>query len=209
MNELLVKDPAHNSETILQKLTSNAKVFFQKLPEEIQNQLLMDRDPHGNIQLAQIDTQDLFIEMTKKRLKEMNYKGKFSPLSHYFGYEGRSANPSPFDADYTFSLGYCAALLINEQHSGYMACIKNLKADSEEWEIYGLPITSLLNMEERQGKKKPVIKKALVDLNSPIFHYFDKIRDSWLLEDHFNSPGPIQYFGGDAVCNIKNFTIHL
>lgn len=209
LNFHLAEDPSLNNTSILEKLKPEVQSFFKKLPESIQVQLLLDRDPHGNIQLAKIDTEDLLIEMTKNKLNEKKYKGQFRPISHYFGYEGRSANPSPFDAEYTFALGQCSALLINEKHSGYMACIKNLKKSSQDWEVYAIPITSLLNIEERHGKQKPVIKKALVDLNGNLFKYFDQLRDSWQFEDHYNAPGPIQYFGSEAICKTKNFTIQL
>lgn len=200
---------ANNQEKIEDQLSVPSKELFQSLPKNIRDQLLMERDPHGNIQLAKINTQDLLIEMAQERLKKLQFKGKFSPVSHYFGYEGRASNPSPFDAEYTFSLGYCAALLLHFDYSGYMACIRGLKNKAKKWDLYGLPITSFLNFENRHGKEKPVIAKALVDLNSQIFHHFQEKRDQWLFEDLYNAPGPIQYFGDDSLCNTRNFTLNL
>lgn len=197
-----------NENEIAAQLTPESQKLFHSLPKQIQNQLLMERDPHGNIQLAKINTQDLLMEMVKTKLESLKFNGQFNPISHYFGYEGRASNPTPFDAEYTFSLGCCAALLLHFNYSGYMACIRGLKNKAEKWDVYGLPITSFLNFEKRHGKEKPVIAKALVDLNSEIFHHFEQKRNQWLFDDLYNAPGPIQYFGDDSLCNIRNFTLN-
>ncbi|MCB1108798.1 MAG: diphosphate--fructose-6-phosphate 1-phosphotransferase [Chlamydiia bacterium] len=180
-------------------LSPASKQAYSSLPEGIQKQLLLDRDPHGNVQVSHINTESLVAEMVQSELKKREFKGKFSPVLHFFGYEGRAGLPTNFDATYTYALGHVAALLINHGYSGYMAAVQNLKAHSSEWVIKGVPITSMLNMEVRKGKSKPVIKKALVDLDGALFQAFAAQRDAWALEDHYNYPGPIQFFGDPAI----------
>lgn len=180
-------------------LTAESKRVFQGLPSEIQKQLLLDRDPHGNVQVSLIDTEQLLMFTVKKELdkrkKEGTFKGKFAPLNHFFGYEGRCSFPSNFDAQYCTALGFTAALIVNEKLTGYMACVGNLEKPAEEWTIGGLPITMLMNIEMRKGKEKPVIQKALVDLKGAPFAYFKKHREEWAIQDDYSFPGPIQFFG--------------
>lgn len=209
LNDLLAKDKHSDHHSVLKFLSEDSHSLFSSLPENIQKQLLLDRDPHGNIQLAKIDTQDLLIEMTEQKLKKIAFEGKFNPVSHYFGYEGRCAHPSIFDAEYTYALGHVAALLVQLGYTGYMASIKNLKKNVLNWEIYALPITSLLHLEHRHGKDKPVIKKALVNLKGKPFLAYQKYREKWLAADSYQNPGPIQYFGDSKICNERNFFLKL
>lgn len=179
---------------ILSFLAEEQKKTFSSIPEKIQEQLLLDRDPHGNVQVSKIETEKLFLDTVKKELKTRgDYKGKFSAVQHFFGYEGRSAFPSNFDAHYCYSLGHVAALLIDGNFTGYMCCIRNLTQSVEKWEAMGLPITMLMNLETRHGKKKPVIRKALVDLEGKSFFEFQKISSRWGLDDDYRYPGPIQF----------------
>lgn len=186
--------------TKIQKaLDAPALATFNYLPENIQQQLLLDRDPHGNVQVAQIETEKLFIETVKKELKERGFTGKFSPVSHFFGYEGRAGFPTLFDSYYTYSLGVTAACLIKEGFTGYMTAIKGLIAPVENWQPMAVPLTSLMHMEERKGVLKPVIEKALVDLNGQAFKTFCSRRENWTNQDEYCFPGPIQYFGDPFV----------
>lgn len=182
---------------------------FESLPVSIQQQLLLDRDPHGNVKVSQIETEKLLIETVKKELKNRGFEGKFNALGHFFGYEGRSGLPSNFDANYCYSLGYVTALLINEGLTGYMSCIGNLTADVEKWVAKGIPITSLMNIEERHAKQKPVIKKMLVDLDSKAFMYLQKNTEKWALEDLYVYPGSIQYFGDKKVTDSVPMFLYL
>lgn len=190
----------------------NAKVFAS-LPALIKAQLLMDRDPHGNVQVSRIETEKLLIEMIKTRLEEMKsqgqYVGKFSELAHFFGYEGRCAFPSNFDADYCYSLGYNAFALINFGLTGYLSSIKNLTKPAGEWVAGGTPLTMMMNMEKRHGEFKPVIQKALVELQGPVFKKLEMNRENWALNDKYKFPGAIQYFGPSAVCDLTTVTLQL
>ena len=192
--------------------TQNAKVF-SSLPDMIKAQLLMDRDPHGNVQVSKIDTEKLLIEMVKQRLKALKvqgkYNGKFSDQAHFFGYEGRCAMPSNFDADYCYSLGYNAFALIQAGLTGYLSSVKNLTAPACEWKAGGVPLTMMMNMEKRHGVMKPVIQKALVDLNGPVFKAFEQRREKWALNDCYVFPGAIQYFGPCEVCDVTTLTLQL
>ena len=192
--------------------TQNAKVF-SSLPDMIKAQLLMDRDPHGNVQVSKIDTEKLLIEMVKQRLKALKvqgkYNGKFSDQAHFFGYEGRCAMPSNFDADYCYSLGYNAFALIQAGLTGYLSSVKNLTAPACEWKAGGVPLTMMMNMEKRHGVMKPVIQKALVDLNGPVFKAFEQRREKWALNDCYIFPGAIQYFGPCEVCDVTTLTLQL
>ncbi len=185
------------------RLSSKMGQLFQQLPLEIRRQILTDRDPHGNIQVSLIATEKLLIALTARELKEREkrgtYKGKFFPIAHFFGYEGRCGFPSSFDCNYCYSLGYMAALLIDEGVTGYMAYVENLKEPAAAWTGGGLPITSLLHLEERVGKLKPVIRKALVDLKGSAFALFAKEREKWAIEDAYLCPGPIQFYGDPAL----------
>lgn len=191
-------------------LSEKARETFDYLPEQIARQLLLDRDPHGNVQVSHISTESLLIHTVKKTLEaRSDYKGKFNPVNHFFGYEGRCCFPSNFDADYCYSLGFAAAVLIDSGHTGYMSIVHKLSQPAEEWEVGGIPITMLMNMEERKGKRKPVIQKALVDLDGEPFKRFAQKRDSWSVEDHYRYPGPIQLFGPDSLTNEKTYTLKL
>lgn len=199
--------------SVKQHLTQESRRCFESLPEQIQKQLLLERDPHGNVQVSLIDTEQLLIYTVKKELESRKqkgtFKGKFSALNHFFGYEGRAGFPSNFDAHYCYALGYTAALLVNHNLTGYMTCIRDLHRPVEEWKIAGLPITMLMNMEIRKGKEKPVIQKALVDLKGKPFSYFKKHQDAWALEDHYCYPGPIQFFGDPELVDSISFTMLL
>jgi pyrophosphate--fructose-6-phosphate 1-phosphotransferase len=187
--------------------------LLQILPPEIARQLLMDRDPHGNVQVSRIETEKLLIGMTEKKLASMKasglYKGKFNALGHFFGYEGRCAFPSNFDADYCYSLGFAAFVLIASGLTGYLSSVRNLTAPADQWTAGGVPLTMMMNMEQRQGSKKPVIKKALVELEGRPFTAFDASRDIWAVKTSFLFPGAIQYFGPPEVCDQPTKTIKL
>lgn len=195
------------------KLAHSAGEVFSSLPLEIQIQLLFDRDPHGNVQVSRIETEKLLIQMAEFKLcrmkEEGRYKGKFSAQAHFFGYEGRCAAPSNFDADYCYSLGYNAFALVRFGLSGYISSVKNLTASAEDWIAGGIPLTSMMNMEKRHGKFKPVIKKALVELDGEPFNKFKANRETWATEDLYLYPGPIQYFGPAEVADITAETLKL
>ncbi len=198
---------------ITQKLDKDNAKVFASLPDIIKAQLLMDRDPHGNVQVSKIETEKLLIEMVKVKLAQLKsegkYDGKFSDQAHFFGYEGRCAMPSNFDADYCYSLGYNAFALISAGLTGYLSCVKNLTKPAAEWLAGGVPLTMMMNMEKRHGKMKPVIQKALVELDGPVFKEFEKNREKWAKTDCYVFPGAIQYFGPSAVCDITTMTLQL
>ena len=199
--------------TIEQKLDLTNASVFNSLPDLIKAQLLMDRDPHGNVQVSKIETEKLLIEMVKTNLKKLKaegkYSGKFSEQAHFFGYEGRCAAPSNFDADYCYSLGYNAFALILGGFTGYLSCIKNLTEPANKWMAGGVPLTMMMNMEKRHGKMKPVIQKALVELDGPVFKEFEANREKWALNDCYVYPGAIQYFGPSEVCDVTTITLQL
>ena len=192
--------------------SENAKVF-SSLPTLIKSQLLMDRDPHGNVQVSKIETEKLLISMIEEKLKalkaEGKYSGKFSAQSHFFGYEGRCAFPSNFDADYCYSLGFNAFALISFGLTGYLSSVRNLTAPASEWIAGGVPLTMMMNMERRHGEMKPVIKKALVELDGPVFKQLEENREDWAMNDRYLFPGAIQYFGPSSVCDITTRTLQL
>jgi len=194
-------------------LSQDSYNILQSLPPEIASQLLLDRDPHGNVMVSRIDTEKLLMGMAEKHLAKLKekgiYKGKFSPIGHFFGYEGRCAFPSNFDADYCYSLGYTAFVLIAMGLTGYISSIKNLTAQARNWIAGGVPLTMMMNMEQRHGAKKPVIKKALVDLKGAPFKTFEAARDKWAVETDFQYPGAIQYFGPPEVCDEPTKTLKL
>ncbi len=194
-------------------LSPESREVYRDLPKGIARQLTLDRDPHGNVQVSLIETEKLLIEMVAKRLAKLkaagSYKGKFSAINHFFGYEGRCAIPSNFDANYTYSLGYTAALLISAGKTGYMSSVRNLTAPAEEWIAGGVPITMMMNMERRHGAMKPVIQKALVLLDGAPFKYFASKRDTWATTTSFVYPGPIQYYGPSEVCEQPTRTLKL
>ncbi len=191
---------------------ANAKVY-NSLPALIKTQLLADRDPHGNVQVSKIETEKLLIEMISTRLDELksqgSYIGKFSAQSHFFGYEGRCAFPSNFDADYCYSLGFNAFGLINFGLTGYLSSVRNLTKPATEWIAGGIPLTMMMNMEKRHGEMKPVIQKALVKLDGPVFKKLQENREDWALNDRYLFPGAVQYFGPSCVCDITTCTLQL
>ena len=194
-------------------LSSENSSVFKSLPALIKSQLLMDRDPHGNVQVSKIETEKLLISMIEEKLatlkKEGKYSGKFSTQSHFFGYEGRCAFPSNFDADYCYSLGFNAFALINFGMTGYLSSVRNLTESANDWIAGGVPLTMMMNMERRHGEMKPVIKKALVELDGPVFKKLEENREDWALNDRYLFPGAIQYFGPSSVCDITTVTLQL
>ena len=198
---------------ILAHLTEENRATFETLPEGVARQLSLDRDPHGNVQVSLIETEKLISDMVSAKLsqwkKEGKYNGKFSALHHFFGYEGRCAAPSNFDADYCYALGTSAALLIASGKTGYMAIVKNTTARTDEWKAGGVPITMMMNMERRNGEMKPVIRKALVELDGKPFKAFVAQRDQWAKETCYVYPGPIQYWGPAEVCDQPTKTLEL
>ena len=198
---------------ILGKLSAENAAIYESLPEGVARQLTMERDPHGNVQVSLIETEKLLSEMVGKKLaawkKEGKYTGKFAAQHHFFGYEGRCAAPSNYDADYCYALGTSAAQLVANGKTGYMAIVKNTTAPAEEWVAGGVPITMMMNMERRSGKMKPVIKKALVRLDGAPFKEFAAHRDEWAVKTSFVYPGPIQYFGPTEVCDQCTMTLRL
>ncbi len=201
-------------EYVKSMLTPASCELYRSLPKAIARQLTLDRDPHGNVMVSQIETEKLLIEMVSKRLAQLKangtYKGKFSALNHFFGYEGRCAIPSNFDADYCYSLGMTAVHLIAEGKTGYMALVRNLTKPAQEWIAGGVPITMMMNMEKRNGKMKPVIQKALVDLNGAPYLYFKAHRAEWAdANTSYIYPGPIQYYGPSEVCDLPTHTLRL
>ena len=194
-------------------LSSENASVFKSLPALIKSQLLMDRDPHGNVQVSKIETEKLLISMIEEKLaglkKEGKFSGKFSTQSHFFGYEGRCAFPSNFDADYCYSLGFNAFALINFGLTGYLSSVRNLTEPANDWIAGGVPLTMMMNMERRHGEMKPVIKKALVELDGPVFKKLEENREDWALNDRYLFPGAIQYFGPSSVCDITTVTLQL
>ncbi|MFA6812917.1 MAG: diphosphate--fructose-6-phosphate 1-phosphotransferase [Bacteroidaceae bacterium] len=204
---------SHQRDYIISKLSKENSDVFASLPEGVSRQLTMDRDPHGNVQVSLIETEKLLSEMVGIKLAqwkiEGKYVGKFAALHHFFGYEGRCAAPSNFDSDYCYSLGYTASELIANGKTGFMASVRNTTAPASEWTAGGIPITMMLNMERRNGKMKPVIKKALVTLDGAPFKAFAAQRDRWAIETDYVYPGPIQYFGSAEVCDQPTKTLQL
>lgn len=198
---------------IIGKLSPVNSKIYASLPETVARQLTLDRDPHGNVQVSLIETEKLLAEMVKTRLDELKaegkYNGKFSTITHFFGYEGRCATPSNYDADYCYSLGYTAAMLIAAGKTGYMSSVRNTTAPASEWIAGGIPITMMMNMERRHGEMKPVIQKALVKLDGAPFKFFAANREAWALETAYVYPGPIQYFGPTTVCDQASKTLQL
>ena len=195
------------------KLSAASANVYAQLPTAIQLQLSMDRDPHGNVQVSLIETEKLLAQLVKQRLSAMKaegkYVGKFSSQTHFFGYEGRCAAPSNFDADYCYSLGFNAAAIIGSGATAYMSYVGNLAKSADEWTAGAVPLTAMMNVEHRHGADKPVIKKALVELDDAPFKFFAANRDDWAVNTSFVYPGPIQYFGPSVVCDAKTETIKL
>jgi pyrophosphate--fructose-6-phosphate 1-phosphotransferase len=198
---------------IMERLTEPSARLFESLPQGIQEQLLWDRDPHGNVQVSRIETEKLIVEMAKARLKDLAsagaYKGKFDYQTHFFGYEGRCGFPSNFDADYCYSLGYTAFVLAASGLTGYLSSVKNLTASADKWIAGGVPLVSMMNMERRHGADKPVIKKALVELDGAPFKHFASLRGTWAESSDYRLPGPIQYFGPSEIVDKPTETLRL
>ena len=194
-------------------LSKESMAVFAILPVTIQQQLFLERDPHGNVQVSLIESEKLFSALVKdvleERRKKGQYNGKFSALHHFFGYEGRCAFPSNFDADYCYSLGYNAFMLIQYGYNGYLSKVSNLSRPAEEWVAGGMPITKMMNIERRHGEDKPVIRKALVELDGAPFKYFEANRNKWAVETCYLYPGAIQYFGPAEVCDLTTRTLAL
>ena len=219
LNDLLAHSPEFTSldraaqrEFVLKSLSEANAATFASLPEGVARQLTLDRDPHGNVQVSLIETEKLLSEMVANKLAAMKaedkYVGKFAAQHHFFGYEGRCAAPSNFDADYCYALGYNAAQLINCGATGYMSSVRNLTKPSVQWTAGGIPITMMMNMERRNGKMKPVIQKALVDLEGKPFQKFASKREEWAMNTCYLYPGPIQYFGPAEVCDQTSRTLY-
>ena len=198
---------------LISKLSKENAALYASLPEGVARQLALDRDPHGNVQVSLIETEKLLAEMVDNRLSEWKeegrYRGKFATQMHFFGYEGRCAAPSNYDADYCYSLGYAASCLIRAGKTGYMASVRNTTAPAAEWTAGGIPITMMMNMEQRDGVMKPVIRKALVQLDGAPFRAYAAMRDEWAMTTDYVYPGPIQYFGPSAVCDAPTKTLQL
>ena len=219
LNDLLAHSPefpsldrAAQREFVLKSLSEANAATFASLPEGVARQLTLDRDPHGNVQVSLIETEKLLSEMVANKLAAMKnegkFVGKFAAQHHFFGYEGRCAAPSNFDADYCYALGYNAAQLINCGATGYMSSVRNLTKPSVQWTAGGIPITMMMNMERRNGKMKPVIQKALVDLEGKPFQKFASKREEWAMNTCYLYPGPIQYFGPAEVCDQTSRTLY-
>ncbi len=205
-------DRSERTQYVNTKLTAESAKAYASLPVTIQEALL-HRDHHDNVPLSQIDTERLIIDLVSDQLRlltaKQQFKGKFTPLDHFFGYEGRCTQPTNFDADYTYALGYAATQLIRGGLTGYTVYASRLTASPEEWIIGGVPLTAMLNIESRKGQEKAVIRKALVDLAAKPFQTFAAVRSQWALEDDYVFPGPIQYFGPVEVCNMPTKTLLL
>lgn len=219
LNDILATDEAktvtreNQIEYVKAHLSAANLAVFSSLPADVASQLALDRDPHGNVQVSLIETEKLLSRMVGKKLAEMKkdgkYTGKFSAQHHFFGYEGRCAAPSNFDADYCYSLGFNASRLINAGKTGYMSVIRNTTAPAAEWIAGGVPITMMMNLEKRSGKFKPVIRKALVELDGKPFKFFAQHRDDWAANTKYVYPGSIQYWGPSEVCDQTTKTLQL
>ncbi|XP_017612434.1 pyrophosphate--fructose 6-phosphate 1-phosphotransferase subunit beta [Gossypium arboreum] len=199
LNEILAHDVVDEDGVWKKKLTNQSLKLFEFLPQAIQEQLMLERDPHGNVQVAKIETEKMLIQMVEteleKRKQEGSYKGHFKGQSHFFGYEGRCGLPTNFDASYCYALGYGAAALLHSGKTGLISSVGNLGAPVEEWTVGGTALTSLMDVERRHGKFKPVIKKAMVELEGAPFKKFASVREDWALKNCYISPGPIQFVG--------------
>ena len=212
-SEFALIKKSHQREYIISKLSKENSEIYASLPEGVARQLTLDRDPHGNVQVSLIETEKLLSDMVAVKLaqwkEEGKYVGKFAAQHHFFGYEGRCAAPSNFDADYCYSLGYTASMLIANGKTGYMSSVRNTTAPAVEWIAGGVPITMMMNMERRHGEMKPVIQKALVKLDGAPFKAFAAQRERWAIETDYVYPGPIQYFGPTEVCDQATKTLQL
>lgn len=219
LNDVLATDEAktvareNQIEYVKAHISAENLAVFNSLPADVAQQLALDRDPHGNVQVSLIETEKLLSQMVADKLVEMKaageYVGKFAAQHHFFGYEGRCAAPSNYDADYCYSLGFNASRLIANGKTGYMSVIKNTTAPAQEWIAGGVPITMMMNLERRNGKMKPVIRKALVELDGAPFKFFASKREEWAKKTAYVYPGPIQYFGPSEVCDQSTKTLQL
>jgi len=204
---------SHRIEWVSEHISPDSAKVLLMLPSGIASQLMLDRDPHGNVQVSLIETEKLLGELVDNKLAEMKavdkYVGKFGAQYHFFGYEGRCAAPSNFDADYCYSLGYTASVLISDGLTGYMASVRNTTAPADAWIAGGVPVTMMMNMEKRHGHMKPVIQKALVELDGAPYKFFKAKRGEWAYNTNFIYPGPIQYFGPTEVCDVATETLKL
>lgn len=208
LNKILASEKkAFDLEEVKGKLSPENLKCFNQLPKDIQEQLLLERDPHGNIQVSKIETDRLIMQLVKQELSKEDTP--FSAQNLFLGYEGRSCLPSNFDCNYTYALGQCAALLLQYGATGYMACVKGLVLPVENWEIYGVPLLSMMTLVERGKGLKPVIEKGLVDLKGESFNYFCSKREIWAKEDPYLCPGPIQFFGDEDLANSTTLTLKL
>lgn len=198
---------------VAKNISAKNAAVLTSLPQDVAHQLMLDRDPHGNVQVSLIETEKLLAQMVGTELAKMKeagkYKGKFSTMVHFFGYEGRCAFPSNFDSDYCYSLGYTAAALIGSGKTGYMASVRNTTAPADQWIAGGVPVTMMMNMERRHGEMKPVIQKALVKLDGAPFKFFAANRESWSVDTKYVYPGPIQFFGSPDICDQPTITLKL
>jgi len=211
MNEILAAHAGTSHSEMTGKLTIGARAVFELLPSEIRQQMMADRDPHGNVQVSKIETERLLMAVVgdelKKRAAEGKYSGKFAALPHFFGYEGRSCEPSNFDANYCYTLGHTIGSLVELGKTGLIAIVRNLTGPPRDWEPAGIPVTRMLHIERRRGKDVPVIKKALVDLEGAAYKEYKKQRQKWGCDDHFSNPGGLQYFG--VTADSVNSTVTL
>jgi len=209
LNDSLAQDG--NKDSVISKLPPRLAALMKSLPDGIAAQLMLERDPHGNVQVSLIETEKLLIEMLSAKLKilkaEGKYGGKFSAVSHFFGYEGRCGAPSNFDANYCYALGYNAAVLALNNCGGYLSSVRKLVQPPAKWQCGGMPLTAMMNIERRSGKEKPVIKKALVELNGAPFKKFAAARQKWAQTESYIYPGPVQFFGPPAVANMTTKTL--
>lgn len=213
LSHLLEQEADHAMRLQIIRQQTNEEIFacFSNLPEELQKQLLLDRDPHGNIQLSKIETERLLVSLVEQELlhrkQQGSYQGKFNPQPLFCGYEGRAGLPSNFDCQYCYTLGHAAALLVQHKASGYMCCVKNLAKPIENWQVLGVPIVDMLHFETRHAKKKAVIQKTLVDLEGPVFQIFSQRRKDWRLDDVYCCPGPIQFIGPVDLTDSRPLTL--
>jgi pyrophosphate--fructose-6-phosphate 1-phosphotransferase len=211
MNDVLAADPTTTHVQMLEKLSTPARDIFEFLPTKTRKEMMLERDPHGNVQVSKIETERLLMttveEELKKRAAAGKYKGSFAALAHFFGYEGRSVEPSNFDCNYCYTLGHTIGALIEHHKTGLVAVVRNLTHAVKAWEPCGTPVAAMLNIEHRKGKDVPVIKKALVNLDDKPFKLYKSKRLTWLVEDHYSNPGGLQFAGAGG--DLLNMTIQL
>lgn len=211
LNHILLIGVEVDIHSVLPKLSPSSQDLFSSLPKAIQEQLLLKRDSHGNVEVSKIETETLLMELVanevEAHVKKGTTKAKFSPLRHFLGYEGRAGYPSNFDCNYCYALGFTSTLLIDHGKTAYMACVSNLTNNAEHWGVGGVPLTALMNLEVRRGQEKPVIQKKLVDLHGKAFMHFNRLREQWKLQDEYCFPGPLQFFGDEAFTEQVPLTL--